>query len=525
MSTEQSPPPLTASRQRVILAVLIFAQVLIWIDGTVLTTAYETLADPVRGLGASPGQLQWATGAYTLVLATATFTGGTLGDRFGHRAMLLTGMTVFGLASVGAAMSRSAAWLIAARAVLGLGAALLVPATLAVVSWTFPPRRRAAAFGVLSSFAGVGVAAGPVLAGVLLAHFWWGSVFLVNVPIIVVGLGFIARVVPNYRGSRARRLDAPGLLLSTAGLALLAYGLIRAGQDGTVTEPLAVAPVLGGLVLLVLFVVFEARRDEPSFDPRLFLDRRFTAGSVAVALLFVAMTSVGFYAAFYLQGVRGYTPLHAALLSVPGALGVIVGAPTATRLARGTSVRLVGGAALTVCGAVMAVAVGYGPHTPIGLYVGLSVVQATAIGMTIAPVTAAVLGTLPLARAGAGGAVASTLRQTGSVLGIAIGGTILAIVYRHGISAAAAPLPAAPREQVETSAENARHVAALRHDPGLAHQANLAFLHAMHVGAVVSALSVATGVVVLLVGYRSAAAAPRSAPPAGVPPARTEQPA
>jgi len=163
----ESPP--TGRRQRLVLAVLIFAQVLIWIDGTALTTVYETLADPVRGLGATPGQLQWATGSYTLVLATATFTGGALGDRFGHRNTLLAGMALFGLASVGAAYSQDTGQLIAARAVMGLGTALLIPATLATVSFTFEPARRPGAFGILGSFAGVGIAAGPVLAGLLLA--------------------------------------------------------------------------------------------------------------------------------------------------------------------------------------------------------------------------------------------------------------------------------------------------------------------------------------------------------------------
>jgi EmrB/QacA subfamily drug resistance transporter len=500
MSTS-SPP--SGRRQRLILAVLIFAQVLIWIDGTVLTTAYETLADPVRGLGATPGQLQWATGSYTLVLATATFTGGALGDRFGHRNTLLTGMALFGLSSIGAAYSHDTGQLIAARAVMGLGAALLIPATLAVVSFTFPPERRAAAFGVLGSFAGVGLAAGPVLAGVMLANFWWGSVFLINVPVVLIGLVAIARTVPNFQPPQVRGLDFPGLALSTAGLGLLSYGLIRAGQDGTVTEPQVWSTVAAGVAITAAFVFVELRRRHPSFDPRLFRLRQFAAGNVALTLLFLALSASGFYFAFYLQGARGFSALRASLVGMPGALGVIVGAPIAARLARRTSVRRVSGTALTVATVTYAVFSRVGLHMPIPAYIALSIVQATAIGMTIAPLTGAILGSLPLAQAGSGSAVNSTMRQTGSVLGIALGGTILSIVYRHAIRGSVAGLPAPLKQQAETSAEMARAVAGHHAVPGLAHQADLAFVHAMHTGLVWSAAVTGIGALLIFGGFRA----------------------
>ncbi|NUP46582.1 MAG: MFS transporter [Catenulispora sp.] len=497
----ENPP--TGRRQRLVLAVLIFAQLLIWIDGTALTTAYETLADPVRGLGATPGQLQWATGSYTLVLATATFTGGALGDRFGHRNTLLTGMTLFGLASVGAAYSQDSGQLIAARAVMGLGAALLIPATLATVSFTFEPARRPGAFGVLSSFAGVGIAAGPVLAGLLLARFWWGSVFLINVPVVALGLVAIARTVPNFRPPQKRGLDFPGLVLSTAGLGLLSYGLIRAGQDGTLAEAAVWGTIGAGVVLTAVFLVVELRREHPSFDPRLFRHRRFAVGNIALSMVFLALSAAGYYFAFYLQGVRGYSALHAALLGIPGALGVMVGAPIATRLARRTSVRLVAGTTLLVATGTMLTYSRFGLHTPIPFYVALIIVQATAIGMTIAPLTGAVLGSLPLERAGSGSAVNATLRQTGSVLGIAIGGTVLSIVYRRAVHSAAATLPAPLKQQAETSAELARGVARQHGPAGLAHQADLAFIHAMHAGLVWAAGAVAVGAVLVIGGFRT----------------------
>jgi EmrB/QacA subfamily drug resistance transporter len=494
-----SPP--SARRQRLILAVLIFAQLLIWIDGTVLSTAYETLADPVRGLGATPDQLQWATGSYTLVLATVTFTGGALGDRFGHRNTLLTGMALFGAASVAAAYAHSTGQLIAARAVMGLGAALLIPATLAVISFTYPPAQRPQAFGVLSSFAGVGIAAGPVLAGLMLANFWWGSVFLINVPVVVIGLVAIARTVPNFQPPQKRGLDVPGLVLSTTGLGLLSYGLIRAGQDGTVSEPQVWSTVAAGLAVTAVFVAVELRRRHPSFDPRLFRLRQFAAGNVTLTLLFLALSASGFYFAFYLQGARGYSALRASLIGVPGALGVVVGGPLAAKLVRRTSVLRVSGTALVVTTITLTAFSRIGLQMPIPAYIALAIVQATAIGMTIAPLTGAILGSLPLAQAGAGSAVNATMRQTGSVLGIALGGTILSIGYRHAISGSVAGLPAPLKQQAETSAEMARNVAARKGIPGLAHQADLAFVHAMHTGMMWSAAATGIGALLVFGGF------------------------
>ncbi|MCX5198508.1 MFS transporter [Streptomyces sp. NBC_00249] len=492
----------TPARRRLILGVLVFAQLLIWLDGTILSTAFETLSDPVRGLGATPGQLQWATGAYTLAFACLMFTGGALGDRFGHRNTLLVGMALFGAASALAAYASTPGQLIAGRAVMGVGAALLVPATMAVVSWTFEPAQRPAAFGTLSSFAGVGIAAGPILAGLLLARFWWGSVFLVNVPVVVLGLGFIARYVPNFRSTQVRRLDPAGLVLSTGGLGLLAYGLIRAGQDASFAHPRVWACTLAGLALLAVFVVVELRIAHPSFDPRLLAQRRFATGNIALMTVFLAMTAGSFYLAFYLQGARQYSAFDAALLGLPGALGVVVGSPVAVRLARRTSVRLVSSVSLGVAALAMGSLALFDATTPIAWYSAVMLVQGAAIGMVIAPVTGAVLGSLPLERSGAGSAVNSTLRQTGSVLGIAAGGTITSIVYQRAIDGSLTGLPEGVRQQARVSAELARHVAAATQDAGLAAAADSAFLHAMHVGALWTAGFALAGAACLSLGFR-----------------------
>ncbi|WP_131743354.1 MFS transporter [Actinomadura roseirufa] len=494
---------MTATRQRLLLAVLVFSPIVIWMDNTILNTAFVRLSDPVQGLDASPGELQWAVGSYTLVFATLMFTAGALGDRFGHRTLLVAGMTVFGLSSVWAAYAGSPAELIAARAVMGAGSAFAVPPTMAIVTWAFTGPARARAFGVFSISAGVGVAAGPLLAGVLLDHFWWGSVFLVNVPIVLIALAAICRVVPNFRAPEPRRLDVVGPVVSAGGLAALAYGLIRAGQVAAWTRWDVLAPIAAGLVLLVLFVAIELRLREPSFDPRLLAGRIFGGGNAALGLLFLAMTGASFFGAFYLQGARNFSPLAAALAgALPAAVGVMLGAPLATRLVARFSVRPVTVAGLTVAGLAMGCWSQFDLHTPLIWNEILSFVQGLAIGTVIAPVSAAVMSALPLERAGAGSAVNNTVRQTGSVLGIAVGGTIMSIVYRRGIAGALAGAPRAVREQAEVSAEQARHAAAATHRPALAEAADRAFVHAMHVACLWTMAIALGGALVLALAFR-----------------------
>ncbi|QLY34813.1 MFS transporter [Nocardia huaxiensis] len=482
-----------------ILAVLLLSSLLIWLDNTILGTALETLADPVRGLGAGPSQLQWATGAYTLVSAALMFTAGALGDRFGHRTVLVGGLVIFALASVWAAYAGGPGELIAARAVMGVGSALIMPPTMAILTWTFTGPARAAAIGLFSTSAGVGLAAGPLLAGVLLDNFWWGSVFLVNIPVVAVGLAGIAWLVPNFRSPARRPLDLPGLTLSMGGLAALAYGLIRAGQVASWTPVSVWAPIVAGLLLLAGFILVELRSAQPSFDPRLLAQRIFGGGNAALGLLFLAMTAAGFCNAFYLQGTRGFSPLQAGLATAPAALGVIVGGPLGVRLVRRFGLRPVSATALAVSATAMGAFVFIGLDTPL-LWIEIAIaVQGFATGMVIGPVTAALMSTLPLERAGAGSAVTNTVRQTGSVLGIAIGGTLMSIVYRRAIDGSLVDLPPAVREQAQVSAELARHAATTANRPGLAHAADAAFVHAMHVGSVWVMLFALLGAAVLAV--------------------------
>lgn len=497
-----APATLPKTRQQLILAVLLLSSLLIWLDNTILGTALETLADPVRGLGAGPAELQWATGSYTLVFAALMFAAGALGDRFGHRTVLAAGLLIFAAASVWAAYAGDAGQLIAARAVMGAGSALIMPPTMAIITWTFTGPARATAIGLFSTSAGVGLAAGPLLAGLLLDHFWWGSVFLVNIPVVAIALAGIAALVPNFRSPVRRPLDPAGLLLSITGLGALAYGLIRAGQVADWGRADVWLPIVGGVIALAVFVIVELRSAQPSFDPRLLADRVFGGGSAALGLLFLAMTAAGFYGAFYLQGARGFSALHAGLATAPSALGVIIGGPLGVRLTRRYSLRPVTAIALTVAALAMGSYFFMGLDTPIAWLEVVFIVQGSAIGMVIGALMAALMGTLPLERAGAGSAVTNTVRQTGSVLGIAVGGTIMSIVYRRAIEPALPGLPTAARDQAATSAELARHTAAALHRPDLAAAADDAFIHALHVGALWTMAFALTGAAVLAVALR-----------------------
>jgi EmrB/QacA subfamily drug resistance transporter len=477
-------PTLPKFRQQLILAVLMVCSLLIWLDNTVLSITLETLADPVRGLGASPAELQWATGAYTLVFATLMFTAGALGDSFGHRTVLAIGLVIFAGASIWAAYAGDAGQLIAARAVMGVGAALIMPANFAILLWTFTGPGRATAIAISSTSTGVGMAAGPVLAGLLLSHFWWGSVFLINVPVVVLALAGIVLLVPNFRSPTVRPLDPAGILLSISGLAALTYGLIRAGQVNAWSRSDVWAPIAVGLVLVVAFVLVELRAKAPSFDPRLLAQRAFGGGNAAMALLLFSVAAVTFYNAFYMQGALGFSPMKAGLANIPTAVGAVVGAPLGARLVRQWSLRPVAVPALAV-GALSMGAVGLlDLHTPLVWIEIMLLVQGLSVGMVLAPVTGALLSSLPLERSGAGSAVTNTARQAGSVIGIAVGGTIMSIAYRGAIEPSLSDVPEAVQDKARVSAEQARHVAAALDRPTLAQAADHAFIHAMHVGAV-----------------------------------------
>ena len=266
-------------RRWVILSVLIVGLLAIVIDNTVLNVALKTIAEPHGGLGASQSQLEWAINSYTLVFAGLLFTFGVVGDKIGRKRMLMVGLALFGIASLLSAYSRTPEQLIFARAAMGLGGAAVMPQTLSIISNVFEPAERPRAIGLWAMAVGIGVATGPVLGGVLLAHFWWGSVFLINVPVTIIGAIAAAVLVPESRNRGAGRIDYVGVLLSIVGLILLVYGIVQGGDTSSWLRLDVLGPVVGGLVVLAAFAWYESRIEHPSLDVRLFRDRRLSARS------------------------------------------------------------------------------------------------------------------------------------------------------------------------------------------------------------------------------------------------------
>lgn len=335
-----------------------------------------------------------------------------------------------------------------------------------------------------------------------------GSVFTINLPIVAFGLVGAALVLPNPKSPRRRKLDPVGLGLSTLGLLGVSYGLIEGGHQGGWNRWQVWSSIAVGLVLLAGFLYSEWREHEPSFDPRLFRNRRFAAGNFALAAVFLTITGQSFYLAFYLQGARGMSALSAGLMSLPGAAGVVVGSPLGARLAARFGVAPVSGTAVLALALCFALNLTYDVHTSliwIGIVGGLA---GLAIGVTVAPTTAAVMATLPMDRIGAGSAVSNALRQVGSVLGVAVLGTIVSSTYQHRIAPSLAGLPDNLREAAGTSAEATRHAAGTIGRPDLVHVANNTFVHAMHTAAAVASGIVFVGAVILTLAFRVARRTP-----------------
>lgn len=438
----------TIQRRRwVILGVVVVGLLAIVIDNTVLNVALKTIASPADkgGIGASQSALEWAINSYTLVFAGLLFTFGVVGDRIGRKRVLMAGLVLFGLGSLFSAYSHSPDQLIAARAVMGLGGAAVMPQTLSIIANVFEPHERARAIGIWTSAVGIGVAIGPVLGGVLLSHFWWGSVFLINVPVTIIGVIAALILIPESRNPEHARIDYVGVLASVLGLVLLVFGIVQGG-DGESWGSLGVlGPALGGLVVLGLFAWYESRIEHPSLDVRLFKVRALSASVGSIALLFFGMGGVYFFSSFYLQNARGYSPLETGLLAVPFALGQFIMSPRSASLVTRLGVRPV----MLTAMLMNAIAIGgwafLGVHSPIWIVAVLFFIQGAGLGIAIPAATSTVMEALPRERAGAGSALTNTARQVAVALSVAVLGSILSQAYRNSLSPTLNALPAATR--------------------------------------------------------------------------------
>jgi EmrB/QacA subfamily drug resistance transporter len=375
-----------------------------------------------------------------------------------------------------------------------------MPQTLSIISNVFEPAERPRAIGLWATAVGIGIATGPVLGGLLLDHFWWGSVFLINVPVTVVGIIAAAILVPESRNREAGGIDYVGVLLSIAGLVLLVYGIVQGGDSASWLHLGVIGPIVGGLAILALFAWYEARIQHPSLDVRLFRDRRLSASIGSLGLVFFGMGGVFFFTSFYLQNVRGYTPLAAGLLTVPFAAGQLLMSPRSARMVQRYGAKVVGATGMFVMAAAIAGYATLGTDSPIWMLGVLFGIQGAAIGVSMPAATAAVMDVLPRERAGAGSALTNTARQVAVALSVAILGSILAQFYRSSLSPTLAGLPAATRSAASSSITATQAVAQQLGTSGrsLLGPANDAFVSSMRVTTLIAAvLALAGGFVVL----------------------------
>ncbi|HEY5386078.1 MAG TPA: MFS transporter [Acidimicrobiales bacterium] len=492
----------TGIRRWIVLSVLCVSLLLISLDTTVLNVAMPTV---VRSLKATSSQLQWMVDAYAVVFAGLLLTLGSLGDRVGRKWVFLAGLVVFAAGSAGSAFSGTPDRLVLARACMGIGAAGIMPSTLSILSNVFTEERdRSRAIGIWSGTTGLGVATGPIVGGWLLAHFWWGSVFLINVPIAVLGLIAAALLVPNSWNIAARRSDPIGALLSMLGLGGLLWGIIEA-PSRTWTSPLVLGTLAGAVIVLGAFVYWERHCDHPMLRLSFFRSPRFSAAIAAMGLVLFALLGMFFLLTQWLQFSLGYSPLQTGLRVGPIALVLLVAAPLSTVLVRavGTKAVVASGLSLIAVGlGLLSRTTVYGGYTdalPLFILIGLGT------GLVLAPSIESVLGSLPRQEAGVGSATSDTALQLGGALGVAVLGTALNIRYQSRMTPLLAhePIPGDIRRLILGSFGGALGVA--QHVGGnlgaeLADVARRSFVSGMDLGLVVGAAVVGVaGVVVIAV--------------------------
>ncbi|KND43764.1 MULTISPECIES: MFS transporter [Streptomyces] len=492
-------PAAVHRRRWVILGVLMLSLLIVVLDNSILNVAIKTISTPEpTGLGATQSELEWAINAYTLVFAGLLFSAGLLGDRLGRKKVLLGGLVVFGLGSALAAMSGSPAQLIVFRAVMGLGAAFVMPATLAVLMNVFERDEQPKAIGIWAGGVGLAIAIGPITGGLLLDHFWWGSVFLINVPIVLLALGLMIWLVPDSRDPAPGRIDPVGVVLSVIGLVLLVYGIIRGGQLADFTDVTVLATIGAGLAVLAAFVIFEKRSDHPSIDMSFFRNKVFSASIGVIGLVFFALMGVTFFSVFYTQTVRGYSPLQTGLLMLPLAVAQLVFAPRARLVVDRFGNSAVCTAGMTLIAGMLAAFAVLDGDTPIWLLEVIFFLMGVGMAHVMTPLSVVIMQALPREKAGSASALSNTFRQVGGALGIAVLGSVLSTAYRSDIEH---QLPAGAPHAAAESIEATLGLAARLGERGeaLVGPAHDAFLHAMHVTALCGAGVALIGAVAMAV--------------------------
>jgi EmrB/QacA subfamily drug resistance transporter len=429
------------------LIALLVASFLINVETTAVNVALPAM---VRELGSTTTQLQWIVDAYSLAFASLLLTAGSLSDRFGRKGMLLSGLAVFGAASVVGGFMTASGSLIAARAVMGLGAAMTFPSTLSLIRNIFTDRlERSRAIGLWGATAGIAIAVGPIVGGWLLERYSWSSIFYAMGPVALAGIVLVALAVPTSRDPEARTVDVLGLVLSTAAMSLVIYTIIEAPNQGW-SSGRTIGGLVGTSLLGLAFVLWEGRVEHPMLDVRLFRTMRFTAASVSVTVAFFTLFGFIFLMTQYFQFIRGYGPLETGLRLLPVALSVGAGSVLGSQLAVRVGTKVVVTAGLVLIAAFylwvalsVSISVGY------GVIAGQMVVYGLGLGLTSAPATESIMGAVSARQAGIGSAVNDATRLLGGTLGVAIIGSVASSVYASRLTDS---LPQGLPHQVTTTA-------------------------------------------------------------------------
>lgn len=420
------------SQQWIVLAVLCLPLFLLSIDMSVLNLALPAIS---KDLGSSTSQLQWVSSSYILAFASFLLTMGAISDRYGRKRLLQIGLFLFAIGSLAAALSNSTIMLISFRGFLGVAGAMISPSTLSIVVDTFRnPKERAQAIGIWAAVFALGSAFGPIVGGYLLQYFDWGSVFLVNIPIVAISLILAYFYIRESRGENAPKPDIPGMFISIIGLFALVYGIIMTGEHGWGNSEV-LAWVGTGILLLIVFVLVEKKTAQPMLPPGFFKNRSFTVASLAMVLTIFAMAGALFLISQYFQSVQGYSPLASAFRMMPLGLTLFVAAMLSSRIAARIGAKLtivIGifliGASMFYLSQILEV------DSPYGLFVIGIMLTAVGLGLSSPPATQYIVSSLPVSRAGLSSGINNATRQLGSVLGVALLGSLMNSTYRSEIS-------------------------------------------------------------------------------------------
>jgi EmrB/QacA subfamily drug resistance transporter len=511
-----SPVPTLYARRWQALGVLALSLFLVTVGNTILNVGLPTIRDD---LGASSSQLQWIVDGYLLVFAGLLLTAGSLGDRFGRRRALVNGLVIFGVGSTLAALSDSSNALIASRALMGLGAAGIMPTTLSILTNIFPASERPKAIAAWAGVSGLGIAVGPITGGWLLEHFSWNSTFLVNLPIVAACLLGAVLLVPESRDPEQPKLDIPGAALSIAGLSSIVWGLIEAPEKGWGDGAIIGAFALG-VTILAAFIAWERHTAHPMLDVSVFRNLRFSAASISVTFVFFALMGVLFFLTTYMQAVLGYSALDTGIRVLPVAFGMVVASKLSIGLVQRLGTKVVVAAGLGTVAAALAMETGFGVDTGYTQIATALFLMGTGMGLAMAPATEAIMGSLPKAKAGIGSAMNDVVREVGGTLGVAVLGSLLTSSFASAMDGSVAGLPAEQAEAASDSVGAAHEVAA--HVGGgaaakLIDASNHAFVDAMATTASIAAAVALAGALIAAAFLPSRARTPRLATGAELP--------